>query len=130
GQRQACRRCGRLATLGKECRELGVVVDGTKAISDLEIEVPARERGTGHALGFVRDRIAGGGLQGHTGTPSQEAHRYKGEHPTVIVVFCPPKIWSRSAERIRHQSQCWYKAKKGRRQWGHYRPICKLSMTR
>src|SRR5262245_55953602 len=72
GQRQARRRCGGLAARRKERRELCVVVDGAQAVSYLEVEVPARECGPGHALGVVRDRIAGVGVQGHTGTPSQQ----------------------------------------------------------
>jgi hypothetical protein len=78
GQRPVRRRGGGWAARRTERRALCVVGAGTKASSDLEGAVPAREGGTGTALGFVRDRSAGVGVQGHTGTPSQETHRSKG----------------------------------------------------
>ena len=62
GQRQArWRLCG-LAARREERRELRVVVDGAETVGDLHIDVPARERGTGHPLGFFRDRIGGLGV--------------------------------------------------------------------
>src|SRR5262249_30383334 len=54
-----------LAACGEERRELCVVVEWAKVVSYLHVEVPTRERGTGHPLGVFRNRIGGVGVQGH-----------------------------------------------------------------
>jgi hypothetical protein len=46
-----------LAAPGEESRELRVVVERAEMVGHLHIEVAAWKRGTGHPLGFFRDRI-------------------------------------------------------------------------
>jgi len=53
--------CGLTARWKERC-ELRVVIDGAETVSHLPVDVPGRERGTGHPLGFFRERIGGLGM--------------------------------------------------------------------
>jgi hypothetical protein len=57
GQSQTCWRLCGLTARREERRELRVMVDGAETVGHLHGDVPARERGAGHPLGFFRDRI-------------------------------------------------------------------------
>ena len=47
------RLCGLTARREERCK-LRVVVDSAETVGHLHVDVPARERGTGHPLGFFR----------------------------------------------------------------------------
>jgi hypothetical protein len=59
GEREACRGFCRLAAHREERGELRVMVDISKPVGHLHVDIAMWERGTGNALGFFRDRRSG-----------------------------------------------------------------------
>src|SRR5262245_6562763 len=62
GQTRGC--LGGLPPRRKEGSELRVLIDGSEMISDLDVHVAPRERGTGDSLGVFWDGIGDLGVQG------------------------------------------------------------------